>query len=224
MRTADDVSLYLGFLLAFIVTVKCESQHERRLLYRTETVTLSELRTKTHSAGNHSHDGGARIPGICYVCREIVKALRNYIKAQFKQKSYTLCGKFVPKLRKKCRNKAKNLETKLMSKLFSQNERAIYETETGTLIKSFSVKRAHGKNNHTEDSRFIKCLICRIAVNSVRRRINARIQKKIHEVCRSFVKNLRPKCYDFCYELRPKLLKEIFPGGNWGTCNIMGIC
>ncbi|MCI4382314.1 hypothetical protein PGIGA_G00013440 [Pangasianodon gigas] len=112
----------------------------------------------------------------------------------------------------------------LHCEFFPQNPQIPDETETGMLIKSFSVETTHGKNNHTEDSGFIKCFICKRAVNSVMKRINTRIQKKIHEVCWSFVKNLRPKCYNFCYKLKPKLLQEIFPGGNWGTCNLMGIC
>ncbi|KAF4084439.1 hypothetical protein AMELA_G00128700 [Ameiurus melas] len=84
MRTVDRVSLHLGFLLAFTVILKCEScRHERCLRYGTETLPLSELGTKTPPNGHHSRDGKAKIPGSCFLCKAVVKALKNYSSGQF---------------------------------------------------------------------------------------------------------------------------------------------
>ncbi|KAF5904207.1 Uncharacterized protein DAT39_006037, partial [Clarias magur] len=60
---------------------KCKShQHERRLEFRTETLTLSEL--QTHPSGNHSQDSKKKIPGSCYLCKKVVEALQNYVREQ----------------------------------------------------------------------------------------------------------------------------------------------
>ncbi|KAF7704788.1 hypothetical protein HF521_021860 [Silurus meridionalis] len=110
----------------------------------------------------------------------------------------------------------------LHGEFFPQTTQPQYET--GMLQESYYVEMTHKKSNHTEDSQFLKCFICKKVVNSIIKRLKRRIQKKTDEFCFGFVPQFQSTCLSRCKKFGGYLIKEIFPGGGKGTCQLMAIC
>ncbi|KAF7704787.1 hypothetical protein HF521_021859 [Silurus meridionalis] len=104
-------------MFPFTVILKCESRrHEKR--DRTETLTLPELGTTTHPTGNHSRNGKVKIPGSCFLCKTIIKALFNYVRKRYSQETDKLCYKFLPKYQDICLTQVWKLKPFIMKRLF----------------------------------------------------------------------------------------------------------
>ncbi|KAI5102749.1 hypothetical protein C0J45_8101 [Silurus meridionalis] len=158
-------------VLKVCVILKCESRrHEKR--DRTETLTLPELGTTTHPTGNHSRNGKVKIPGSCFLCKTIIKALFNYVRKRYSQKYSHETSPSADLTFGEWFNVSADI---LHGEFFPQTTQPQYET--GMLQESYYVEMTHKKSNHTEDSQFLKCFICKKVVNSIIKRLKRRIQK-----------------------------------------------
>ncbi|KAG7328671.1 hypothetical protein KOW79_008615 [Hemibagrus wyckioides] len=99
------------------------------------------------------------------------------------------------------------------------------ETETSTLSELGN--NTHPSDHHHRDGAKKKigsCFVCKTIVQGLMNYVGGRYDRRTAALCHMFLPNLRRKCQSKFYELRPILMRKLFPGGKMGVCKKNKAC